>query len=145
AILSTVVLVALATSLGWYAWYIAWTRLATQHLARAQASDDSKERLSQAVAGLRAAGRSMAIDEAYAGQIANDAIGAVIGDGARQGMLGELRAYPGVPSIECERMQVYHGPDKYAVTIRSDFRPPTRLGGLLDACPLFAANLRGNL
>ncbi len=145
AIVSTVVVVGLATSLGWYAWYVVWTGLATQHLARAQASEDSKERLTQAVAGLRAAGRSMAIDEAYAGQIANDAIGAVIGDRARQGTLGTLAAYPGVPSIECERMQVYHGPDKYAVTIRSDFGPPTKLGGLLDACPLFATNLRGNL
>ena len=36
-------------------------------------------------------------------------------------------------------------PTSYAVTIRSDFGPPTKLGGLLDACPLFATNLRGNL
>ena len=69
---------ALATSLGWYAWYVAWTRLATQHLARAQTSDDSRERLTQAVAGLRAAGRSMASDAAYAGQIVNDAVKAAL-------------------------------------------------------------------
>jgi hypothetical protein len=143
-VISTVVLAALVTSLTWIAWSLVWTNLAMEHLANAQTSSDLKEGLAESVAGLQASKLSMTEDKSYASQVANVAIGAVIGARARNRALGTLPAYPSIPSIECERTQVFGGSDSYSVTITSDFAPPARFGNL-DACPLFATNLDGTL
>jgi hypothetical protein len=140
----TIVVVALVTSLAWIAWYVYWGDAAAEHLAQAQTLRKPSERLSEGVAGLWASKLSMGGDDAYARLVANDAIGAVIGQRAKQRTLGQPNAYPSFPGIECERTGGGGNPDSYTVTITSDFEDPAKVSGM-DSCPVFAVNLSGTL
>ena len=137
---SAAVVVALATSLAWIAWYEFWTNLAMTRLATAQIATDSRERLRQSVAGMQAAKLSMGSDNAYASQVGNDAIGAVIGERARsgKGAVQDLRTYPNLPRLECEQIQVLGAGSSYSVTAPN---APVKLSS--EACPVFASNLDG--
>ena len=140
----TLIVIGSITSAAWYAWDRVWTNSTMDHLAKAQASSTSEERLSESVKALLASRLSLGVDKSYTGQVANDAIGAVIGEHARNGTLGKLPAYPSVPGIECERVPLFKGADSYSVKITSDFASPAAIDGL-EACPIFAANLEGTL
>lgn len=138
---STVVLVAVVTILAWLLWYWLWTDVAMDHLARSQIATDPPIRLDESVDGLRAANLSRSADRSYASQVANAAIGQIIGERARagSGALGALEPYPRVPRLECEAAQGPGTGSVYSVQV---------VGGgarfsALAACPTFAVNFDG--
>jgi hypothetical protein len=137
------VLVAAVTSLAWIGWYEFWTNLAMKHLAQAQifADTNPRKRLTESVAGLWAANRSMGSAVSYASQAANDAIGAVIGRRAREGKgtLEDLKPFPTLPRVECEKIPSFGGGFAYSVTVSGT---PVK-AATMDACPVFAVNLSG--
>jgi hypothetical protein len=140
---STAVAVAVVTSLAWIGWYLFWTNLAMAHLSKAQlfADTNPRKRLAESVAGLWASNLSMGSDVSYANQVANDAIGAIIGRRARdgQGTLEALKPYPSLPRVECERTPSFGGGTAYSVTV-----PGTLVRrATMDACPVFAVSLNG--
>jgi hypothetical protein len=140
---STAVLVAVVTSLAWIGWYAFWTNLAMAHLSKAQlfADTNPRKRLAESVAGLWASNLSMGSDVSYASQVANDAIGAIIGRRARdgQGTLEALKPHPSLPRVECERTPSFGGGTAYSVSV-----PGTLLKrATMDACPVFAVSLDG--
>ncbi len=140
---STAVLVALGTSLAWIGWYAFWTNLAMAHLSSAQlfADTNPRKRLAESVAGLWASNLSMGSDVSYASQVANDAIGAIIGRRARdgQGTLEALEPHPSLPRVECERTPSFGGGTAYSVSV-----PGTLVKrATMDACPVFAVSLSG--
>jgi hypothetical protein len=137
---STVLLVALGTSLVWIAWYEYWTGLAATQLATAQTSTDVDKRLIESVAGLRASRLSMGSEDSYASQVGNDAIGAVIAERARlgKGAIDDLPPYPNLPHLECEKIQGSGTAFRYAVKVAN---VAAKLS--LNVCPVFAVNLNG--
>jgi hypothetical protein len=141
---ATSLLVAVVTSVAWWAWDRVWANSTLNHLARAQGASSNKERLSESVQALFASKFSIEVDKLYVSQVANDAIGSVIGENARSGNLGRLPSYPSIPDIECERIQLFGGANSYSVTLGSDFGPPITLQRSV-ACPIFATNLKGTL
>jgi hypothetical protein len=139
---STIVLVAGATVLAWLVWYWAWTDVAMDHLARSQIAAEAKPRLDHSVAGLRAANLSRGANRAYATQVANDAIGRIIGERARKGRgdLDALLPYPQVPRLECEQGKA-PGADFVSYTVR--LAADAAKLSALAACPTFAVDLDG--
>jgi hypothetical protein len=140
---STAVLVAVATSLAWIGWHAFWTNLAMVHLAEAQRFADTnlRKRLAESVAGLWASNLSMGSDVSYASQVANDAIGAVIGQRAREGrgVLEDLKRYPSLPRVECGQIPSFGGGFPYSVTATPSLLRSVPMG----VCPVFAVNLNG--
>jgi hypothetical protein len=137
---STAVAVALVTSLAWLGWYQYWTGLAATHLATAQASTDTHIRLEESVSGLRASMLSMGSEDSYVSQVANDAIGAIIGERARvgKGAMDDLPPYPDVPRLECAENQGRETGSAYSVKVANASAQISS-----GTCPVFAVNMDG--